>query len=66
MSQNIMKLSDFIIGNPGVSTFRDLLTIIGNQEKHGMVLLQIDLKPDYPDTPRNWQDMVESTFHWGQ
>lgn len=65
MSQNIIRLSDFIIGNPQVSTFQDLLKVIANQEKHGMILLQIDLKPDYPDTPRNWQDRVESTFQWG-
>ena len=65
MSQSLMRLSDFIIGNPQVSTFQDLLKVIADQDKHGMILLQIDLKPDYPDTPRHWQDMVESTFHWG-
>ena len=65
MAQSLMRLSDFMIRNPQVTDFPGLLEVIGNQEKHGMVMLEVDLKPEYPDTPRNWEALVENAFTWG-
>ncbi len=65
MVQNLMRLSDFMIRNPQVTSFQELLQVIGKQEQHRAVLLEIDLKPEYPDTPRNWAAEVEMAFTWG-
>jgi len=63
--QNLLRLSDFMIRNPQVVTFQGLLEVIGQQEQHRAVLLEIDLKPEYPDTPKNWAEQVEMAFTWG-
>jgi hypothetical protein len=60
-----MRLSDFMIRNPQLTSFQGLLDVIGDQEKHGKIMLQIDLKPEYPDTPRSWEIQVENAFTWG-
>jgi len=65
MSDNMTRLSDFIVRNPDVMTFTDLLTAIGNHGKQGATMLQVDIKPDFADTPRNWENMVEEAFTWG-
>ena len=28
-----------------------------------MIVLHMDLKPDYPDTPRDWQNRLELAFY---
>ncbi|MDP6342532.1 MAG: sulfur relay protein DsrC [Alphaproteobacteria bacterium] len=63
--RKLLRLSEFMIGNPQVTSFQDLLVVLGDNKTHGATLLEMDLKPDYPDTPRNWETLVESAFTWG-
>ncbi len=62
-----MKLSDLIIQNPELNTFADLLGTIRKYAEQGENnMLDVNLKPDFPDTPRNWEFLVESAFTWGE
>jgi hypothetical protein len=61
------KLSDLIIRHPEVYSFKDLLDAIRKYAENGEGnLLDVDLKPDFPDTPRNWEFLVESAYVWGE
>ena len=60
-----IPLSEVIIRNPDARSFADLLKVIAHLGKEGGVLLSIDLKPDFPDTPRNWEMKVENAFTFG-
>jgi len=65
MSQPIL-LSDIIIHNPQARSFNDLIDAIKvTADDSGRALLEIDIKPDFPDTPRNWEFLVETAFTWG-
>jgi len=67
MSENMIRLSDIIIQNPQAQSFPELIAVIRQRaEQAGQAMLEIDLKPDYPDTPRNWEFLVESAFTWGE
>ncbi len=66
MSDNLVLLSDLIIRNPQLSTFKELLATIRKHGGDGAILLRIDLKPDYTDTPRNWEMQLENAFTWGE
>ena len=57
-----VKLSDIIIQNPGVNSFNELLEAVRNITSDDMLFLNFDVKPDYRDTPRNWQWKMESAF----
>jgi len=65
MADNTVKLSEVIIRNPQVMTFPQLLEAIGKRGAEGSTMLEIDLKPDFPDTPRDWENLVEQAFMWG-
>ena len=65
MSGNLVLLSDIIIRNSDLHTFQDLLATIRKHGGDGAILLRIDLKPDYTDTPRNWEMQLEAAFTWG-
>lgn len=65
MDQPIL-LSDIIIRNPDARSFRELLEVIKRvADGAGKAMLEMDIKPDFPDTPRNWEFLVESAFTWG-
>ncbi len=65
MSQPIL-LSDIIIRNPQARSFKDLVEVIKRTaDDAGKALLEMDIKPDFPDTPRNWEFVVETAFTWG-
>ncbi|NQV83470.1 MAG: sulfur relay protein DsrC [Rhodospirillales bacterium] len=67
MSLPPMLLSNLIIQHPEVNLFVDLLGTIRKRAELGEnYMLEVDLKPDYSDTPRNWEFLVEEAFVWGE
>ena len=62
-----MLLSNLIIQHPEVNFFVDLLDTIRKRAELGEnYMLEVDLKPDYSDTPRNCEFLVEEAFVWGE
>lgn len=57
------NLSDLIISHPEIRAYEDLELLVAEAAKSGMILLYMDLKPDYPDTPRDWQQRLEIIFY---
>jgi len=39
-----------------------LRSAVQQRGSDGLILLNFDIKPDYPDTPRNWQWALEAAF----
>ena len=60
-----VKISDIIIQNPGINSFPELLDAVRNMTSDDMLFLNFDVKPDYRDTPKNWQWKLESAFGEG-
>ena len=57
----MLYLSEVLIQNPDLESFEQLMEII-QQRAQGEVHLKIDIKPNYPDTPANWEDRIEGAF----
>jgi hypothetical protein len=57
-----IKLSDIIIQNPQINSFDELLEAVRAIRSEDMLFLNFDVKPDYRDTPRNWQWRLEGAF----
>jgi hypothetical protein len=57
-----VKLSDIIIQNPQINSFPELIEAIRAMTSEHMLYLNFDVKPDYRDTPRNWQWQMEKAF----
>ncbi|MEZ5841944.1 MAG: sulfur relay protein DsrC [Hyphomicrobiales bacterium] len=60
------KLSDIIISNPQILNFNDLSRAVGLLGEQGERFLEFDVKPDYRDTPKNWEIKLETAFYWGE
>ncbi len=67
MSLPPVQLSEIIIRHPEVNSFGELLALLRNRAETGeRVFLELDLKPEYLDTPRNWEMLVEGAFTYGE
>jgi hypothetical protein len=60
-----VKLSDIIIQHPGINSFPELMDAVRKMSSDDMLYLVFDVKPDYRDTPRNWEWKLESVFGQG-
>ncbi len=58
----MLYLSTVIIEEKDIETFDELLTIIKERAKNGEIFIRLDLKPPYPDTPKDWEEKIESAF----
>jgi hypothetical protein len=56
-------LSELIIAHPEARSYRDIEDVVIQAAKNGLVLLYMDVKPDFPDTPRDWHKRLEETFY---
>lgn len=59
-------LSDLIIQHPEITSYDQLETLVADAAENGLILLYFNIKPDYPDTPRNWQERLEMVFYRGK
>lgn len=62
MENTTVQISDLMISHPDVTSFAGLEDLVRRAARAGAINLSFDLKPDYQDTPRNWQDRLEAVF----
>ena len=60
------KLSDFIITNPQVVNFEELKQVVATAGKNGVMIVEMDIKPDFRNTPKNWAWVLEDVFVRGE
>lgn len=63
IGDGLIKVSDLIIGHPEVQSFEDLKRLVTAAGQRGYRFLQFDIKPDFTDTPRNWDIALEAVFY---
>jgi hypothetical protein len=59
-------LSDLIIQHPQIESFHHLVALVCRRAEEGEIFIEFDIKPDYVDTPRNWEWVLESAFTRGR
>ena len=57
----MIYLSEILIKNPQFESFEELITAIVDN-KGNEIHLKIDIKPNYADTPADWEDKIEAAF----
>jgi len=62
---NHARLSDLIIGHPDVTSFAQLEKLVAHAAENGIMHLEFDLKPDFRDTPKKWEWLLEAAFTRG-
>ena len=60
----MLLLSEVMIANPQVDDFESLVeTLKAISKVSDERFFRMDVKPDYTDTPDNWEDRLEATFY---
>ena len=62
----LIKVSDLVIEHPEVRSFQDLKRLVVAAAKSGYRFLQFDVKPEFVDTPRDWDFILENDFYRGE
>lgn len=62
-ADGLVKVSDLIIQHPEVRSFEDLKELVAAAARGGYRFLQFDVKPEFVDTPRNWDLALEAVFY---
>ncbi|MFA5529407.1 MAG: hypothetical protein WDA11_01945 [Thiohalomonadaceae bacterium] len=57
----MLYLSEVLIQNPQLQTFEELVEVVKERAKSEM-FFRIDVKPNFADTPENWEDRLEAAF----
>jgi hypothetical protein len=63
IGDGLIKVSDLMIEHPDVRSFEDLERLVIEAAKSGYRFLQFDVKPEFVDTPRNWDLKLEAIFY---
>jgi len=50
--------------HPDLKTFAELTDVVRALGEQGEILISMDQKPPYPDTPENWEMALENAFTW--
>lgn len=56
------RISELLIANPEMTRFEDLEAAVVEAAQAGEIHLYMDIKPEFPDTPRNWELELELAF----
>ena len=57
----MLYLSEVLMQHPEVENFEELVAKIRERSKTEM-FFRIDVKPQFSDTPDNWEDRLEAAF----
>lgn len=57
----MLHLSEVLMQHPEVESFEDLVAKVKERSKTEM-FFRIDVKPQFSDTPENWEDRLEAAF----
>lgn len=58
----MIYLSDILTQEHDLNNFEDLLEVARQKARDGEIHLDVDIKPPFKDTPRDWQNQVEMAF----
>ena len=58
----MLYLSEVLMKNHDLSTFEGLKEVLKGEARQGQMFFEMDVKPDFNDTPTNWQDECEAAF----
>lgn len=59
-----MLISEIIIANPQIDDFEELVSVLKTISKASDErFFRMDVKPDYQNTPDNWEDRLEAAFY---
>ena len=60
----MLWLSEILMEHHDLESFSELEDKIREKARAGEMFFRIDVKPQFPETPDNWEDRLEAVFHF--
>ena len=57
------RISELMMSHPEIESFVELEQLVAQAAREGEIHLYLDIKPEFPDTPRKWEQQIELTFY---
>ncbi len=57
----MLHVSELLLEHRDITSFQELVEVVKQRAPHEM-FFRMDLKPPYPDTPDNWELVLEGAF----
>ncbi|MCB1763139.1 MAG: sulfur relay protein DsrC [Gammaproteobacteria bacterium] len=57
----MLHLSEVLMQHPEIESFEELVVTVKQRSRTEM-FFRIDVKPQFSDTPDNWEDRLEAAF----
>ena len=58
----MLWLSEVLLQHHELTSFEELLTVVGEAGNSGEMFFRMDVKPPYSDTPADWEERLEAAF----
>ena len=58
----MLWLSEVLLQNYELETFEQLQEEVRKHARTGEMFLRMDVRPQFPDTPEDWEDRLEAAF----
>jgi len=58
----MLYVSDLLLQHREITSFEELIDVVRARAGSEM-FFRMDLKPPYPDTPDNWENVLEAAFN---
>jgi hypothetical protein len=58
----MLWLSEILIQNPDMKDFEELKDAVKKSASTGELFFRMDVKPQFGDTPADWEDKLEAVF----
>ena len=58
----MLWLSEILLQHHELETFEELEQLIREQGQRGELFFRMDVKPQFEDTPEDWEDRLEAAF----
>lgn len=58
----MLYLSEVLLQEHELQNFEDLIQALKSRARNGAMFFQIDVKPPFSDTPKDWENRLEHAF----
>ena len=58
----MLYLSEILLKHHDLQSFDELMGIVEDKARGGELFFQMDVRPQFPDTPESWEDRLETEF----
>lgn len=58
----MLYLSEVLMEGHAMESFKELCNVVSDKGKAGEMFFRIDVKPQFMDTPDNWEEQLEAAF----